>query len=122
MKRLFLVLTLGLILSGCSSDGITHKEITQEEAYEMMTDEVIILDVREPYEFEAGHIEGAINLPLDSVEDVAANILEDKDATILVYCTGGVRSKKAAKKLASLGYTDVNDFGGISTWEYGIVK
>lgn len=83
---------------------------------------VIILDVRTQEEYDAGHIAEAVRLESADFEAKAANVLPDKDATILVYCRSGNRSKTAAKMLLELGYTDVYDFGGINDWPYETVK
>jgi len=95
-------------------------QITQEEAKEMMdTQEVIILDVREQDEYDSGHIPGAVLLPVGSIdEDTAAEVIPEKDSTVLVYCRSGNRSKTASSTLAGLGYTNIYEFGGINTWPY----
>ena len=100
----------------------TYQQITQEEAKKMMeTQEVIILDVREQYEFDAGHIPGAVLLPVGTItEDTAAAVIDELDAVVLVYCRSGNRSKTASQALADLGYTNVYEFGGINTWPYDI--
>ena len=92
----------------------------QEEAKEMMdTQEVIILDVREQDEYDSGHIPGAVLLPVGSIdEDTATEVIPEKDSTVLVYCRSGNRSKTASSALAELGYTNIYEFGGISTWPY----
>ena len=81
-----------------------------------------MLDVREQSEYDAGHIPGAVLLPSGSVQQMAADVLPDKDAKILVYCRSGNRSRTAANVLVSLGYTQVYDFGGIINWPYDVVK
>ena len=100
----------------------TYQQITQEEAKKMMeTQEVIILDVREQYEFDAGHIPGAVLLPVGSItKDTAAAVIPEPDSTVLVYCRSGNRSKTASKALADLGYTHIYEFGGINTWPYEV--
>ena len=82
----------------------------------------IILDVRRPDEYAEGHIEGAINVPNESIIDTAPEELPDKNKLILVYCRSGRRSKEDAGKLVSMGYTDIKEFGGIIDWPYGTVK
>lgn len=129
MKRLLpLFLTFLLLLTGCGAAGGTaetgYRQISQEEAKEMMdTQDALIMDVREQDEYDSGHIPGAVLLPVGAItEDSAAEIIPEKDTTVLVYCRSGNRSKTAAQALAELGYTDVCEFGGISTWPYEVEK
>ena len=100
----------------------TYQQITQEEAKNMMdTQEVIVLDVREQDEFDAGHIPGAVLLPVGTItKATAASVIQDFDSVVLVYCRSGNRSKTASKALVELGYTSVYEFGGINTWPYDI--
>ena len=117
-----LLISLLLLLAGCggnAADG-SYQQITQEEAKEMMdSQEVIILDVREQDEYDSGHIPGAVLLPVGSInETTAAEVIPDKDSTVLVYCRSGNRSKTASSALAELGYTNIYEFGGINTWPY----
>ena len=123
MKRILpLLISLLLLLTGCggnSADG-SYQQITQEEAKEMMdTQEVIILDVREQDEYDSGHISGAVLLPVGTIDETtAAEVIPEKDSTVLVYCRSGNRSKTASSTLAELGYTNIYEFGGINTWPY----
>lgn len=127
MKRILpLFLLLLLMLTGCggtasnaSSESI-YQQISQEEAKEMMdTQDVIILDVREQDEYDSGHIPGAVLLPVGTIdEETAAEVIPEKDSTVLVYCRSGNRSKTASSALAELGYTNIYEFGGINTWPY----
>lgn len=123
MKRIAILLSsLLLLLTGCggsSTDG-SYQQITQEEAKEMIdSQEVIILDVREQSEYDSGHIPGAVLLPVGAIdEDTAAEVIPEKDSTVLVYCRSGNRSKTASSTLAGLGYTNIYEFGGINTWPY----
>ena len=54
--------------------------------------------------------------------DGETEALPDKEATLLVYCRSGRRSKDAAEKLLALGYQSVYDFGGVIDWPYELVK
>ena len=127
MKRILpLFLLLLLLLTGCgentsnTSSESNYQQISQEEAKEMMdTQEVIILDVREQDEYDSGHIPGAILLPVGTIdEETAAEVIPEKDSTVLVYCRSGNRSKTASSALAEQGYTNIYEFGGINTWPY----
>lgn len=127
MKRILpLFLLLLLLLTGCggnasnTSSESDYQQISQEEAKEMMdTQDVIILDVREQDEYDSGHIPGAVLLPVGTIdEETAAEVIPEKDSTVLVYCRSGNRSKTASSALAELGYTNIYEFGGINTWPY----
>ena len=110
---------------GCADAGsASYDQISGAEAKALMDSEsgYIILDVREQYEYDEGHIPGAILIPYGEIADRAENELPDKDQLILVYCRSGRRSKIAAETLVKLGYTNVKEFGGIIDWEYEIVK
>ena len=121
---LALVLPLGCV--GCASDGgsASYDQISGAEAKALMDSEsgYIILDVREQYEYDEGHIPGAILIPYGEIADRAEKELPNKDQLILVYCRSGRRSKIAAEELVKLGYTNIKEFGGIIDWEYEIVK
>ena len=121
MKRILPLLLSLLLLAGCGGHAAAgYQQITQEEAKAMMdSQEVIILDVREQDEYDSGYIPGAVLLPVGTIDDTtAAQVIPEKDSTVLVYCRSGNRSKTASAALADLGYTNIYEFGGINTWPY----
>lgn len=129
---LFLILST-LVISGCTTlnkeistkgqEAVTVSRITSEEAKEEMNNnDVIILDVRTEEEYNSGHIENSVLIPIDDLEYKAEEGLTNKEQKILVYCRSGNRSKKAADLLVEMGYTNVYNFGGIKDWPYEIVK
>ena len=126
MKKLLPIL-LALMFTGCSgtsnSQTNTYRQITMDEAVTMMAQETgyIILDVRRPDEFAAGHIPNAINVPNESIDTDDIPELPDKDQLIMVYCRSGRRSKEASEKLVKLGYTNIVEFGGILDWKGEVV-
>ena len=78
---------------------------------------VIILDVREPDEFEKGHIPKAVNIPRGLLEFKVAKEIPTKDANILVYCKSGGRSCLACSTLLEMGYKNaVSIAGGWAAW------
>lgn len=79
----------------------------------------VLLDARETKEFNVSHIENAINVGFDKFySKKVATIIKDKNATIVVYCSIGVRSEKIGEKLLKLGYKNVfNLYGGIFEWK-----
>jgi len=129
LKRLAIIFfAIMVLLSGCAqptgSSAASYKQITQEEAKEMMTknDGHIVVDVRRQDEYDEGHIPGAVLIPNESITDKQPEALPDLNQTILVYCRSGRRSKEASQKLADMGYTHVYEFGGINTWTGEVVK
>ncbi|MGM0653570.1 MAG: rhodanese-like domain-containing protein [Bacillota bacterium] len=100
-----------------------YKSLSPEEAKEMMENEdVIVVDVRTEEEFRQGHIEGAILIPDYDLDTLASEKLPDREATILLYCRSGNRSKLSAHLLNGMGYQNVYDFGGILDWRYGEIQ
>ena len=59
---------------------------------------------------------------LSKTKEDTAEDMPDKEATLLIYCRSGRRSKQAAEKLLELGYQNVYDFGGVIDWPYELVK
>jgi Rhodanese-related sulfurtransferase len=121
-KPLFALILIAIaVLSGCSEVSetkIEYQKITAQQAYEMMFDDVIVLDVRTEEEFAEGHIKNAVLLPDYEVKEKAESMFADKSQTILIYCRTGRRSALAAKDLIEMKYTKVYDFGGIVDWPY----
>ena len=126
MKRLCALFVFLLLFTSCGqpTGEYSYQQITQEKAKEIMdTEEAIILDVREPEEYESGHIPGAVLLPVGSItRDTAVAAIPERDSIVLVYCRSGNRSKTASAALAELGYSKVYEFGGINTWPYEVVQ
>ena len=127
MKKLIPILLSALMFTGCAatnnSQTNSYRQIDMDEAVDMMAQETgyIILDVRRPDEFAAGHIPNAINVPNESIGTSEISELPDKNQLILVYCRSGRRSKEASEKLVKLGYTNIVEFGGILDWKGEIV-
>ena len=99
-----------------------YQQISADDAKNIMDtkNDIIILDVREQYEYDEGHIPNAILIPYTEIESKAESVIPDKNKEILVYCRSGRRSKIAAESLVKLGYTNVKEFGGIIDWPYEI--
>lgn len=77
-----------------------------------------VIDVRTPEEFEAGHIEGALNINVKAAEFVDEIQKLSKTDTLLVYCRSGRRSAYAAQVMVSFGFRKIYDLeGGFLNWE-----
>lgn len=110
-------------LSACGSGGPSSSATTggtspspQEAGSGSATETVpnVIIDVRTPEEYAAGHIEGAVNIDLSSEsfgESIAALDMSDSYG---VYCRSGNRSAQAAARMTEAGFTDVRDLGAMS--------
>ena len=124
MKKLIpLLLLSALLLTACAAPAnepspVSYLQIDAYEAASLMEEKenYIILDVRTQAEFEDAHIPGAICIPNETISDQPIDRLPDKDQLILVYCRSGNRSKQASEKLVKLGYNNIVEFGGISSW------
>ena len=79
-----------------------------------------LIDVRTAEEFKSGAIPTAINIPYDVIENNLPT--QDRSARIVVYCHTGHRASIAKAKLEALGFTEVNNFGGISNWNGELVR
>ena len=128
MKKLGLILFLLIALVSCAEATTIEQnepQLINATTGKTMIDEnpdIILVDVRTQSEFDEGHIEGALLLPLDSISSNAQKVLKDKTAIIIVYCRSGNRSATAIDLLYDLGYANLYDMGGIINWPYGIVN
>lgn len=116
-KRLVLVLTVlgALLLSACGQDS-GYETIQIDEVAAKQEAGFTILDVREAYEYEQGHIPGAENKPLSLLQNGDFEGLQ-KDAKYVVICQSGNRSKEASDLMLEEGYEFVNVAQGMSSWE-----
>lgn len=123
MKRLVIIVFIfSIFITGC---GNTKHEkdvfsITPKEVYKISQSEdknKVIIDVRTKEEYVSGHINNAINIPVEEIE----NIDISKSKEIIVYCRSGRRSYDAANILADKGYL-VYDMGGINNWTYELER
>ena len=100
-----------------------YQSLSMEQAKDELdhNDNIVLVDVRTPEEYRSGHIQGSVNIPLDSLDAVERKI-PDKDSRIFVYCLSGARSRMACQLMAASGYNDITNIGGISSWSYGITR
>ena len=91
---------------------------TEEAARRIAAGGTVVLDVREPDEFEQGTLAGVVHIPRGHLEAQIETRIVDKTAPVVVYCAGGVRSAFAAKTLQELGYQNVVSMaGGFGKWK-----
>jgi sulfur-carrier protein adenylyltransferase/sulfurtransferase len=101
-------------------------EITPQQVNDLLTNNGkshVLLDVRESDEWRQGHLEGALPLPRGFLEIKVETAIPDKNAPVIAYCAGGVRSLLAAKAMKEMGYQNVSSMsGGYTAWKNGGFK
>ncbi|MFP4845080.1 rhodanese-like domain-containing protein [Winogradskyella sp. PE311] len=104
------------LLKSYNTESVPYMTV-QELA--MPKTDAVILDSREPKEYEVSHISNAINVGYDHFDiNAIQNVVKDKSKVIVVYCSVGIRSEDIGEKLKDAGYTNVyNLFGGIFEWK-----
>jgi rhodanese-related sulfurtransferase len=109
ISGLVFVFIAGILpLAGQIPDSVKYQSLK--------TDSSILIDVREPFEFNGRRIKGAINIPASGNLDKAADTL-NKDLSLFLYCTSGYRSSSAAVKLYNKGFRKLYSLkGGIAAW------
>ena len=75
----------------------------------------VLLDVRTPQEYREGHIPGSKNVPLQTIDKISS-VADNKDIPLFVYCYSGGRSRQATSMLQHMGYTNVQNIGGIAAY------
>jgi rhodanese-related sulfurtransferase len=116
------ILFIGIIGYLAYSKGwiLTNFEsITPQQAQTLLKsgEKVTLLDVRTPDEFTQEHIEGALLIPLQTLDKNLALIANVKNQKIIVYCHSGARSVAASRILADNGFSPLNVKGGITEWK-----
>lgn len=105
VAALGVAVSLTLVATGCAAPA-ADSSIAVEEG-------TVILDVRTPAEFASGHLDGAINVDVQSADfDALVSALE-LDGSYLVYCRSGSRAATAIDRMSALGFTSLQNGGGI---------
>lgn len=87
--------------------------ISAEELEKRLADGAVLVDVRSLPEYEAGHLDGAVNVPFTALEEQIGQYIREKTAPMILYCTTGKRSSQAKSMLDYLGYSAVYYLGGV---------
>ena len=101
--------------------SVQTKDINSGVRSFLSTEGSVLLDVRTREEYSEGHIEGSKNIPLQSIEQVESTI-KDKSTPLFVHCRSGARSAQATSILKRMGYTNVEDIGGILSYRGKVVR
>ena len=120
MKKIVLLAFCLLMLCSCGAEDKQNEEkndttvITCSEKDKLVKDGAILIDVRTAQEYSEGHLEGSINLDVNSISVNIEKLVTDKETKIVVYCRSGNRSATAKDVLTNLGYKNVYDLGAMS--------
>lgn len=100
-----------------SNEIVNIEKMNSEDVVKRaLSGEIILVDVREEYEWDTGHIEGAKNIPLSILSEDTLST-DDKNKEIFVYCRSGARAENAKNFLNGLGYKNVTNLGGVIDWQ-----
>ena len=121
MKKIFCLIVCCLLLCSCGTDKKEEKAVVQSvtcsEMKELVKDGAVLVDVRTLAEYKSGHLDEAVNLPVETIADTIGSEISDKNTKIVLYCRSGNRSATAGQTLIDMGYKNVYDMGGMSNCE-----
>lgn len=112
MKKL---LAAAISAVAITTSFVAHADVTPQAKQSMVKPEKVKgvwIDVRSAEEFNAGHLQDAVNIPHDKIIEGVKAIGSDKDAPINLYCRSGRRAEIALTELKNAGYTNVTNHGG----------
>ena len=111
-RRAIALFLMAIGVSACSMASAADT-VTGTQAHELVSAGATLVDVRSDGEWQSGHLEGAVHIP---VNEIAARMSElPQGHPVVVYCASGMRSAQAAGVLRSAGY-EVRDLGAMSNW------
>ena len=113
-----LVVVSGLSLLWPAFFRPSGNSVSPAEATQLINrEDAHVLDVREVDEFAAGHLPDSVNIPVTKLAERVGELDKFKDKPVIVCCASGMRSAKACKELAKLGFTNVQNLaGGVDAW------
>ena len=102
-------------------DRFKQSNINQGIEEYKRTDDAVLLDVRTPQEYQEGHIPESKNVPLQQLNNVVS-VVKNTEIPLFVYCYSGTRSRQAIGMLQQMGYSKVNNIGGIAAYSGKVEK
>ena len=106
-RLLILILVLNLV--SCSKFGPE-----QEQAWKLINQGALIIDVRTKEEYKQGHLNKAINIPYENIPKIIQRIGKDKNKPVVLYCRSGRRASVTLNELQRLGYKNIINGGGLN--------
>ncbi len=122
MKKILLL--LGSLLGSSAIFAESVPVISPQQAAQMQSEQkAVIIDVRENDEWNAGHIAGAIHIPLSEIKNRVSELATYQNSPVITQCRSGARSAKAADILKNAGFNDVRNMeGGLNAWQKSNLK
>jgi rhodanese-related sulfurtransferase len=116
---ILIALSSGGMLAWPLLRGANSGSLTAQGAVQLINRErAVVVDVREPEEFAAGHVTGAKNVPLDQLEEKLAAAVKNKTVPLLLVCATGARAQRAVAVAKKLGYEQAQAVaGGLKSWK-----
>jgi phage shock protein E len=114
MNNWYVILVLLGVIFFFFLQGGVGAEVKPEQAWKLIEEGALLIDVRTDGEFNAGHLPDARHIPYEQVDRLKAAIGEDKGRSVVVYCRSGRRSGIAKKSLVEAGYTNIVNGGAYS--------
>ena len=105
---------LSKLFGGGGAPGGASVRCDGAAARKLVADGAQLLDVRTGVEFRQGHLDGALNIPVDQLNRRMDEVARDRP--VVIYCRSGARSSRAARMLQGEGITDVHDLGPMTAW------
>ena len=109
---LILIITSLLILSGCDKPSDTAANNLEAQAWTMIEQGALLVDVRTQQEYDQGALENSLHIPHDQVATKIVEFGNDKNRQIVLYCRSGNRAGKAEAILREMGYQNILNAGG----------
>ncbi len=122
VKKLIILISLLWLITSCekkesvaldSEVELSVLSINCDKTDEEVNDGAILIDVRSEEEYKLSHLDQAINIPVDVIEEEIVNYVVDKGTPVILYCRSGNRSSNAAQALLKLGYYKVYNLGAM---------
>ena len=116
---ILIALSSGGMLAWPLLRGANSGSLTAQGAVQLINRErAVVVDVREPEEFAAGHMTGAKNVPLNQLEEKLAGAVKNKTVPLLLVCATGSRAQRAVAVAKKLGYEQAQAVaGGLKSWK-----
>ncbi len=96
--------------------GTGGQTIDGKAARDLVKKGAVLLDVRTPEEFRGGHLDGALNIPVQELDKRLGELAGRKDTDVVVYCRSGRRSADAKRLMEAQGFKKVHDLGPMTAW------